>query len=84
MLHSHAPCKNVKITFDPDFIFRTILLVFPENKIRTLLICNFLCLSLMSRVSVDRYTTSHKLQCNCRGRMNGQRWSWHHKHSYKT
>ena len=23
----------------------------------------------------------HKLQCNCRGRMNGQQWPWHHKHS---
>jgi len=34
LLSSRAPCKNSNNTPGLDFVFRTRLLVFPENKIR--------------------------------------------------
>jgi hypothetical protein len=55
LLPSRAPCKISKNTPSPDYIIGTILLVISEKLNPDQMLCTFLCLSLMSRVSADRY-----------------------------
>ena len=49
------PCKNFKNTPSPDYIIRNRLLVLSRKRNPDQMLCVFFCLSLMSRVSVDRY-----------------------------
>jgi len=78
---SRASCKNFNNTPGLDFVFRTRLLVFSENKIRTNTIWIFCVFFLCQGSLLTIIRPPHKLQCNCRGRMSGQQWPWHHKHS---
>ena len=87
LLCSPAPCKKYKNILGSENIIWTRLLVFPKNKIRTKSIWIF-CVFLWCQGSLlTVIQPPDKLQCNCRGRMNGQQWPWHHKHlktTYKT
>ena len=62
LLYSSAPCKISKNTLGPKNIIRTILLVFPENKIRTQSIWIF-CVFLWCQGSLLTVIRPH-ISCN--------------------